>query len=103
MAVDTLVNLYYTKLLRERIGFWCPSWTSNPVLPVTNGQGGFDSHTFPPFRINDLRHSTVYPPDSYFIKRKNETLFDFFTPPLKNRPVISYPESMHLLCSVMRS
>jgi hypothetical protein len=31
------------------MGFWCPSWTSNPVLPVTSGQGGFDSHTLPPF------------------------------------------------------
>jgi hypothetical protein len=33
---------------RERIGFWCPSRTSNPVLPAKNRQGGFDSHTLPP-------------------------------------------------------
>lgn len=30
------------------MGFWCPSWTSNPVLPARSRQGGFDSHTLPP-------------------------------------------------------
>ncbi len=34
----------------ERQGFWCPPWTSNPVFPATSGEGGFDSHTLPPYK-----------------------------------------------------
>ncbi len=42
-VVNCLINQPW-----ECIGFWCPSWTSNPVFPATNRKGRFDSDTLPP-------------------------------------------------------
>ena len=36
--------------------------TSNPVLPATSGQGGFDSHTLPPCTIHYMARHYTSPP-----------------------------------------
>ena len=61
-SVEILDKCYNSATIRsdknqawERIGFWCASRTSNPVLPATSGHGGFDSHTLPPVHFAALR------------------------------------------------